>query len=163
MSSQPEMIGNVPVFGERGRAPIARAFVEALGRLTPTQRRLALARACALPWRDKPSQLPDCYKRELEAAEWEAREEDRGRGRSPHATDIDSLLDSEDLPISELFLRQLIPLRPSRRRSHLAQACIAFSVLERRTPPQWISRFNEHAHGDAAEDYRLDKGERASA
>lgn len=46
------MIGRIPVFGEAGRAPIAKEFIEQLGGLAPTQRRLALARACALPWQN---------------------------------------------------------------------------------------------------------------
>ncbi len=159
----PEIIGSVPVYGDPERGAIDRRFVERLDGLTPTQRRLALARACALPWRNAPAKMPDCYRRDLETAEWEAREEAGDQGYSLASAKVDALIDPGDPPIRELFLRQLIPLRPSHRRAQLASACRAFSFLDREPPPEWIARFCDQAIGEEAEDVRLDRALRESA
>lgn len=164
MEPQPppkHMIGNVPIWGDRGRPNIAEAFVERLGELPPTKRRLALALACALPWRNNSDELPNCYKRELEAAAWEAYEEDLSRGQDHNRGDIEGLIDPEDPPISKLFLRQLVAVGPTERRAVLAQACIGFWIVDHVPPPKWLSRYCDHAYGDDAEDYRLRKGEHA--
>lgn len=46
---------------------VSKEFVDRLGVLTPTQRRLALARASVQPWRYDPNGPPACYRRDLES------------------------------------------------------------------------------------------------
>lgn len=154
---KPTYIGAVPVFGELGKPPIGKDFVERLGELPPTMRRLALARACAFPWRGNVAELPHCYRRELESATWEAQEEQRWAARDSRPADATSVLEAEEPPISEVFLRQLIPLGPCERRAQLAQACIAAWILDRTPPPDWLSHYSANAFYAEGEEYRLRK------
>lgn len=153
---EPEPIGGIKVFGDRDRHAISRNFVEHLGELPPTRRRLALALACALPWRDRPDELPGCYERELALAAWEADAEDSNRD-IPASVETEAFMDPENPPVSEVFLRQLIPLGPSRRRALLLSVCRAFWAIEYRSPPEWLARSSRHASGDEGDEYRLIK------
>lgn len=156
---EPRYIGGIAIFGERGRAPIASSLIERLSDLPPTKRRLVLAQACTLPWQDDPDKLPDCYRRELDLAEWEAEEEDRLRGNAADPLDTGPLIEDGEPPINEVFLRQLIPLGPSHRRSILTFACTGSWLERKERPPEWISRHNRHALGDQAEESRLIGGD----
>jgi hypothetical protein len=153
--AQPSSIGDVRIVGEPGRDQISRSFVERLACLTPTQRRLALAHACTLPWRDNPAEVPACFKRELETAAWEARQEDLAReGKS---VDVQEIVDPHDPPISEVFLRQIVSSSPTRRRAQLAIVCAAPWLGGSEFPPESISRSFEDALAEATEEHRLQR------
>jgi hypothetical protein len=156
---EPDFIGTVAIFGEKGKKQIAKSFLDGLGNLSPTKRRLALARACAFPWRDKPEDLPDCYKRELEMASFEADEEDLARGATPNHGAVADLFASEEPPINEIFLRQLVPLGPSDRRHALIMPGLARWGFEGQTPPEWIMRSWESTAFDATREWELQTGE----
>lgn len=150
---EPGYEGNVRVFGEKDRIQIARPFARRLSGLSPTKRRLAIARACVYPWRDNPTELPDCYRHELAVASWEADEEDRARGGTPDHQDVDDVLSASDPdpPINEIFLRHLLVLSPAKRRHFLLLACMApwvSNVAEAKRGlealPEWIARTYEY-------------------
>lgn len=63
------------VLNPRGDEVVSRRFVERLGELAPSSRRLAIAMACAQPWRDEPEATPECYRVELDYARWVAEAE----------------------------------------------------------------------------------------
>lgn len=157
---EPAKLGNAQVFGERGKSQVAPLFLERLAGLTPSQRRVALARACVLPWQDKPADMPACFRRELETAAWEASEEDRARERDsdPTASILEDF-SSTNQPINRIFLRQIVRLSPTRRRARLAAACAAPWLVKGEKPPEWISRNDQHARDDAAEEHRIYYGE----
>ncbi len=159
----PTFTGTVPNYGEEGKIQMTRAFAKRLGELSPTKRRLAIARACMLPWRDSPGKAPDCYTHELAMASWEADEEDRVRGCSPDHRDVDEALSisGPDPLINEIFLRQLIAVPPARRRNLLFGACLGPWVdefVEGGTPPEfpdWIICTNKYLGFQSADERHL--------
>jgi len=106
------MLGEGP-----GKVNVSKAFAHRLSELTPTQRRLALAKACAQPWRDELGAMPECYRRDLDHATYEAREEHKTCCGSPF--DPDCLFEGEAEPIASYLLRQLAEMTPADRRSSL--------------------------------------------
>lgn len=108
----------IQILGEGpGTVNVSRTFAHKLTVLTPTQRRLALAKACAQPWRDDPDAMPNCYRRDLEHATYQAREE-HGSCCATFAPDY--LFETEPDPISPYLLRQLAEMTQGYRRASLA-------------------------------------------
>ena len=155
------MLGEGP-----GTVNFSRTFAHQLTDLTPTQRRLALAKACAQPWRDDPEAMPDCYREGLDDAVYEAREEHLGC--CTPAFDPDSLFETEPEPISPYLLRQLAEMTPALRRlslilviswcweghpsEELRAAALARGIKlgEPEDYPEWVTRdFDYHRTGDA--------------
>ena len=156
---KPEMVGRVPVFGERGQVQVALGFIERVGELAPARRRLALAWACTLPWERDPDALPDSFRRELELAAREAQEEDRSSGAAPPALDTEALLDDHEPPINEVFLRQPAELAPAERRAMLLLACMGPWIAARKALPEWLDREHRHARAEAAEERQRTRDE----
>lgn len=107
------------------KPPVCRSFVSRLDELTPTLRRLALAMACARPWRDDPENLPDCYRRELEYSADQARRgyelsTDTRSQASAALSHLDarlsSLFEDEPEPIAKGLLLQFLDCTPTERR-----------------------------------------------
>ena len=109
--------GQVRILGEPGIRGASPEFLARLDELPPTARRLALARACALPWKDCIDELPDCYRWELSHAldEWR---EDRAAYPNAEAT-LASIFDDVPEPISAAVLRDLVERTPTDRASGL--------------------------------------------
>ncbi len=105
--------GRVSILGERGKPNASKEFVKRLGDFPPTFRRLAIAKACALPWRDRLDELPACFRWELLQANAEANED---RAAYPHMhAQLDRLFAEVQEPISELVLRQIAEKTPTSR------------------------------------------------
>lgn len=149
---KPGVVGRVPVFGERGEVQVARGFIERVGELAPARRRLALAWACTLAWKGDPGALPDCYRRELELAVLEAQEEVRISGAAQPPLDTEALWEGHELPINEVFLRQLAELAPARRQAMLLLACMGPGIAARKGIPEWLEREHRRARAEAAEE-----------
>ena len=115
--------GQVRNLGEPGVRPASPEFLTRLDELPPSARRLALAKACGLPWKDDVDALPDCYRWELRRAidDWR---EDRAAYPDADAT-FARIFEDVPEPISEVLLRQLVDLTPTDRHSALifALAC----------------------------------------
>jgi hypothetical protein len=109
---------NITILGESpgGRPNVTEQFARSLADLTPTRRRLALAKACAQPWRDDPEAMPECYRRDLALAAYEAARE---HAACCPAFDPDPMFVDDPEPISPLLLRQLAELSPTHRRMTL--------------------------------------------
>ena len=108
--------------GEPGVRPASPEFLTRLDELPPSARRLALAKACALPWKDDVDELPDCYLWELRRAidDW-----DEDRAAYPDADETFARI-FEDVPepISAGLLRQIVDDAPSDRRHSLMFALV---------------------------------------
>ena len=89
---------------------MAKEFLLKLDDLTPTNRRLAIATACTMPWRDKEEEIPECYRRDLQKASYDARQEYVSLFNPGY------LFEPNKEPISEPLLRQIAPLTPTDRR-----------------------------------------------
>lgn len=112
---------NIRIFGEPpgGRPNVTEHFARSLAELTPTQRRLAVATACALPWRHEAEGMPECYRRDLALAAYEAAQE---HAACCAAFDVEAMFVDDPEPISPLLLRQLAELSPTNRRERLSSA-----------------------------------------
>ena len=160
---------NILMLGEGpGEVNFSKPFAHKLTDLTPTQRRLALAKACAQPWRDDPDAMPDCYRLDLDQAVYEAREEHLGCCTT--VFDPDYLFETEPEPISPYLLRQLAEMTPGHRRSslvfvisgcwrgHLSEELRALALangIELGDPedfPEWVIREHMHRGWDYAEE-----------
>jgi len=110
------------------KPPVCRSFVSRLDELTPTLRRLALAMACARPWRDDPESLPDCYRGELQYSAYQARR-DCELTTDPHSqanaalshldARLSSLFEDDPEPIAKELLLQFLDCTPTERRALL--------------------------------------------
>lgn len=164
--------GQVRILNPRGEAVVSRRFLERLGELPPSSRELAIARACAQPWRDRPEELPECYRVELDHARWAAQREREvwdvaGRagegGFGEPVVDLDYLFADEPEPILAYSLQVFAGYGPLSRRHSLARQSRsqwkeepgprireAFrrhagrDFGEAEQPPEWIVRREEH-------------------
>lgn len=165
-----------------GEPVVSRRFLERLTDLAPSSRRLGLAMACAQPWRDRPGELPECYRVELEHARWVANAEYEawdaaGRpgegGPGVPIVDLEYLFAEDPEPILAYTLQLLAEDRPSRRAMMLASTCRAqwkeepapgmrelyraetgLDYGETEEPPDWIVREDEYARKLFIEQYR---------
>ncbi|HVM06541.1 MAG TPA: hypothetical protein VM242_15360 [Acidimicrobiales bacterium] len=160
---------NIRIFGEPpgGRPNVTERFARSLAELTPTRRRLALARACAQPWRNDAEAMPECYQRDLVLAAYEAGQE--------HATccadfDVDAMFVEDPEPISPLLLRQLAELSPTHRRERLTSVLSSpwsgpipekwrhlvesgrIEWGDPSEPPEWLQREHEYRHAENFDD-----------
>lgn len=101
------------ILGERGKPSASEVFVTRLEGLSPSFRRLAVARACAAPWARRIDEMPDCYRQELLQANAEVGE-DRGAYPDMDAR-IAELFAEVPEPISEVLLRQIVSMTPASR------------------------------------------------
>ncbi len=104
--------------GPAGKANASTGFVRQLETLTPAHRRLAIAIACAQPWREDPASMPDCYRRALDHATYEADAEHRPCSGGEFS--LDELFQAHPEPISRTVLLQLAEMPPTRRRVAMA-------------------------------------------
>lgn len=138
--------GRVTILGERGKASASREFLLRLGDLAPSLRRLALAKACTLPWAERPDEMPACFQWELTRAMGEALED---RGAHPEMDGVvDELFASEPAPISEVLLRQVVPMTPTTRYFSLIFA------LAWDDAPEWLTRELAYAKWVVHDEYR---------
>lgn len=102
----------VRFIGEHGVRSASPEFLVRLDELPPSARRLALAKACAVPWRDRLDELPDCYRWGLSHAldEWH---EDRAAYPDAEAA-LTAIFADVPEPISEAVLRQIVELTSGR-------------------------------------------------
>jgi hypothetical protein len=139
--------GRVTFVGERGVRTVSEAFVRGLGELAPCARRLAIARACVLPWRASPAEIPECYQWDLRRATADALEE----YGSLHDLDqkIDVLLAADPPPISDRVLRQMASMSLVAR--YLTLMFAFWSIWWPKSPgavwsgPDWLRREYEYA------------------
>ena len=149
------------ILGDEDTPPASQAFLAQLETFPPTARRLVLARAYALPWRDRPSELPECYRRELAYSSVNAADE------YPSMAELDrriaDLFVAEPTPVSGTVLRQLVSLTPSDRQ--LALFFAFWSLWFPDSPggewkgPDWLRREYDHAAWLAQEEYPSSKGD----
>jgi len=106
---------------------------------------LALAKACALPWKDRIDQLPECFRHELRRAldDWH---DDRAAYPDAEAALAHIFADVNE-PISEVVLRQVVDLTPTSRYSSLIFALAGAwpggpMPLLKGSPdaPRWLAR-----------------------
>jgi hypothetical protein len=136
--------GRVPILGERGKEAVSKAFVLRLAELPPTVRRLAIAKACTLPWVDRPGETPHCFRRDLTKAFGEAVEE---RPASDIAEILDELFEAHPAPVSEFFLRQISEMAPIRRYFSFV------FVAQWESCPEWLKREWRYAREIIHEQY----------
>jgi len=96
---------NITILGEApgGRPNVTEHFARSLADLTPTQRRLALAKACAQPWRDDTKPCQSAAGGTWALAAYEAAPEDAA---CCPAFDADAMFVDDPEPISPPLLRQ---------------------------------------------------------
>ena len=143
--------GRVTIVGERGKRSASPEFLARLDDLPPSFRRLALARACALPWNDRPYEMPACFQWELTRAMAEASED---RAAYPHMdARLEDLFAEARNPISPLVLSQIVEMTPTGRYFSLI---FAFSNLwgERERVPAWLHRELAYAKSVVQDEYR---------
>lgn len=140
--------GRVPILGERGEEAVSKAFVLRLAELTPTVRRLGIAKACTIPWVDRPEEIPHCFRRELTKAFEEAVEE---RPAFDIAEILDELFESHPAPVSEFFLRQIAAMPPIRRYFSFV------FVAHWESCPEWLEREWTYAREIMHEQYLHDE------
>jgi hypothetical protein len=95
-----------------GRPVVSLRFLDLLTDLAPSSPRLALAMACAKPWRDCAAELPECYRVELDHAGWVAHAEHNAwhaRGRPGEGKPDTPIIDLDHLFAEE---PELILSRP---------------------------------------------------
>lgn len=159
---------------------VSKEFVDRLGVLTPTQRRLALTKACVQPWRHDPNGPPACYRRDLEHAEYEAANEHLTCGSGSVSFEVDELFSEEPEPISRLLLEELAAMTGVDRRSSFAfvisnswsgqppeewRPRIEAGEIEwpsTEEPPEWVLRDFDRWSGESSEEYRRQHGSPAS-
>lgn len=150
--------GKVRILNPRGEAVVSRRFLERLGELAPSSRELAIARACAQPWRDRPEELPECYRVELDHARWVAQREREvwdaaGRagegGFGEPVVDLDYLFADEPEPLLAYPLQLFAGYGPLWRRHSLASQ---FRGQWKEEPgPRIREAFRRHAGRDFGE------------
>lgn len=138
--------GRVLMLGEPNKAAAAPEFVRRLSDLRPTLRRLALARACALPWHKRPDEMPACFRWELDRANAEASEEYQADPALIVA--VDDLFHAESAPISEVFLKQIAMMSYVDRYSSLVLVLSASDLHA-----VWLRRERDYAALLAREHY----------
>lgn len=150
----------VTIVGERGKQSVSPEFLRRLDDLSPSFRRLALARACVLPWTDRPEELPACYQWELTRATAEASED---RAAYPH---MDGLLDDlfADVaePLNSVQLSQLVEMTPTGRYFHIIFALALASkpggvkavLAGSRDAPKWLHHEFAYAQQVRSDEYR---------
>lgn len=143
--------GRVTVLGERGEASASKAFLARLSDLPPSIRRLALARACVIPWAACPTETPACFQWELARAAEEALEE-RGADPEVDAMLID-LFAAVPVPVSETVLRQVVPMTPTSRYFSLIFALVT-QWSEQEHCPEWLKREFAYATTVDSDEYR---------
>lgn len=124
--------GQVRILGERGKPSIAPGFVQQLTRLSPVLRRLAITKACAVPWRDRVDELPVAFRWELIRAASEAAED------TASDETVDQMFAGESAPISEVLLEQIAGMGPVDRYVSLVLALAALAATELR--PEWLQQ-----------------------
>lgn len=151
--------GQVRIIGERGVRSASPEFLTRLDELPPTARRLALAKACALPWRDRIDELPDCYRWELRRALDEARE-DLAAYPAAEAM-LASIFADVPEPINEVVLRQVVALTPTSRRFSLIFALAGAwpggpKPLLTSSPdaPRWLARELAYTQWTSSDEFR---------
>jgi hypothetical protein len=151
--------GQVEMLGEPGVRPASAEFLTRLDELPPSARRLALAKACALPWKDRIDELPDCYRWELRRAIDDWRED---RAAYPNAdTTLARIFEDVPEPISAVLLRQLVDRTPNHRHSTLIFALVC-SWPGGPTPvltgapeaPRWLVRERAYTQWTSMDEFR---------
>lgn len=137
--------GAVRWIGECGVRSASPVFLTQLDDLPPSARRLALAKACALPWKDRIDELPECYRYELSRAldDWH---DDRA-AYPDMGTIMTGIFADVHEPISATVLRQVVELTPTSRYSSLIFALAGswpggpMPLLEGSPEaPRWLAR-----------------------
>jgi hypothetical protein len=132
----------VRILGERGKPSIAPGFVQQLTRLSPVLRRLAIAKACAVPWRDRVDELPVAFRWELIRAASQAAED------TVSDETVDQVFAGESAPISEVLLEQIAGMGPVDRYVSLV---LALAATEPR--PEWLQQELDYVCWLAQDDY----------
>ena len=143
----------VTIYGEPGKPTASAEFVARLDDLPPSARRLAIAKACAIPWAERIDEMPECFRRELLRAAEDAQQD---RAAYPEMDGLlDDLFAAVPQPFNPVFLNQIVEVTPTMRCSALLFVMVASwpggpkAVLQRAPDaPQWLA--SEYAYASWA-------------